>query len=54
MGRADKTFPEFYGKPLSDMKSEEGYYWTCSFCGYSKNEGTTDRCWKCDGVRKTA
>jgi rubrerythrin len=41
-------------KTLEDMKKEKEFYWTCSFCGYSKNEGTESICAKCGGVRTTA
>jgi len=48
-------YPEKYAtKSEEDMKKESDYYWTCSFCGKIRNEGTLSRCKNCDGVRKTA
>jgi hypothetical protein len=41
-------------KNLDDMKAEAKFWWTCSFCGFDKNIGTTDECEKCQGIRKTA
>ena len=41
-------------KTLEEQKEEAKYWWTCSFCGTKDNEGTTDECHKCKGVRKTA
>ena len=51
MSRADKLYPEYYGKTLRDTRERDSYFWTCEWCGYSKNEGSESRCQNCDAVR---
>jgi hypothetical protein len=42
-------------KTIEDQMKEDKYWWRCSFCkGRTLNEGTTDVCSVCGGIRKTA
>ena len=45
---------EHYRKYKYSEELEPDAYWTCSFCGYTENLGTTDECIKCKGIRRTA